>query len=122
MAKGKPVRDHVLKMMSHLNEMEIFGADIDGETQIDIILMSLPKSFEQFRLNYTMKKRLFSLAELLTEFQASEGLFQQRAQVNVDKKGSSSNTKGQNKKKKVQTKKVGKVAKGNGSSGCCEKS
>ena len=42
MAEGTPVRDHVLRMMSHLNEMEILGADIDGETQIDIILMSLP--------------------------------------------------------------------------------
>jgi hypothetical protein len=49
MVEGTPVRDHVLRMMSHLNEMEILGADIDGETQIDIILMSLPKSFEQFR-------------------------------------------------------------------------
>ena len=46
MAEGTPVRDHVLRMMSHLNEMEILGTDIDGESQIDIILMSLPKSFE----------------------------------------------------------------------------
>jgi hypothetical protein len=76
MAEGTPVRDHVLKMMSHLNEMEILGADIDAETQVDIILMSLPRSFEQFRLNYNMNKRVYSLAELLTELQAAEGLFQ----------------------------------------------
>ena len=29
MAEGTPVRDHVLKMMAHLNEMEILGAKID---------------------------------------------------------------------------------------------
>ena len=33
-----PVRDHVLKMISLLNELEILGSDIDGETQVDIIL------------------------------------------------------------------------------------
>ena len=99
MAEGTPVRDHVLRMMSHLNEMEILGADIDGETQIDIILMSLPKSFEQFRLNYTMNKRMYSLAELLTELQAAERLFKQNVQVNVAEKASSSKPKGKKKKR-----------------------
>ncbi|KAL8091798.1 hypothetical protein AgCh_034163 [Apium graveolens] len=90
MAEGTPVRDHVLKMISHLNEIEILGAELDGETQIDIILMSLSKSFEQFRLNYNMNKRQYSLEELLTELQAAEGLFRQSVQVNVAEKGSSS--------------------------------
>ncbi|XP_063942852.1 uncharacterized protein LOC135150472 [Daucus carota subsp. sativus] len=48
MAEGTPIRDHVLKMMSHLNEIDILSAELDGETQIGIILMSLSKSFEQF--------------------------------------------------------------------------
>lgn len=109
MVEGTPVRDHVLRMMSHLNEMEILGADIDGETQIDIILMSLPKSFEQFRLNYTMNKRMYSLAELLTELQAAEGIFKQNVQVNVAEKASSSKPKGK-KKKKTRTQKAGKIA------------
>jgi hypothetical protein len=120
MAEGTPVRDHVLLMMSHLNEMEVLGADINGETQIDIILMSLPKSFEQFRLNYTMNKRVYSLAELLTELQAAEGLFQQSAQINVAEKGSSSKPKGK-KKKKVQTQKAGKVANAVGVQGAVKK-
>ena len=38
MIEGTPVRDQVLKMMSHLNEVEILGAEIDGETQVDIML------------------------------------------------------------------------------------
>jgi hypothetical protein len=48
MVEGTYVRDHVLRKMSHLNEIEILGADIDGETQIDIILMSLPKVLSSF--------------------------------------------------------------------------
>ncbi|XP_063946004.1 uncharacterized protein LOC135151474 [Daucus carota subsp. sativus] len=57
MAEGTPIRDRVLKMMSHLNEIEILGAELDEKTQIDIILMSLSKSFGQFRLNYNMNKK-----------------------------------------------------------------
>ncbi|KAL8134929.1 hypothetical protein AgCh_009805 [Apium graveolens] len=109
MAEGTPVRDHVLKMMSHLNEIEILGAELDRETQIDIILMSLSKIFEQFRLNYNMNKRQYSLAELLTELQAAEGLFRQSVQVNVAEKGSSSKPKGIKKKKKAQTQKTVKA-------------
>ena len=45
MAEGTPVQDHVLKMNSHLNELEILGAEIDGESQVDIMLMSLPESY-----------------------------------------------------------------------------
>ena len=53
MAEGTPVRDHVLKMISHLNELEILGAEIDGESQVDIMLMSLPKSYKNFCLKYS---------------------------------------------------------------------
>ena len=102
MVEGTPVKDHVLKMMSHL-KIEILGAELDGETQIDIILLSLPKSFEQFRLNDNMNKRQYSLAELLIELQEAEELFRQSVQVNVDEKGSSSKPKGNKKKKKAQT-------------------
>ena len=40
MAKRTPVQDHVLKKIAHLNEREILGVEIDGETQVDIVLMS----------------------------------------------------------------------------------
>ena len=48
MAERTPIQDHVLKMISHLNELEILGAEIDGETQVDIMLMLLPESFNNF--------------------------------------------------------------------------
>ena len=50
MAEGTPIQEHVLKMISHLNELEILGAEIDGETQVDIVFISLPKSFNIFAL------------------------------------------------------------------------
>ena len=46
MVEGTPVRDHVLKMMGYLNQLEILGANFDEETQVDFILHSLPTSFQ----------------------------------------------------------------------------
>ena len=74
MAEGTPVRDHVLKMIAYLNKLEILGAEIDDESQVDIVIMSLPESFKNFRLNYSMSKGSYSLAELLKELQAAEGI------------------------------------------------
>ncbi|XP_058202854.1 uncharacterized protein LOC131317313 [Rhododendron vialii] len=38
--EGTPIRDHILKMIALLNELEIFGAKIDTETQIDFELQA----------------------------------------------------------------------------------
>ena len=38
MVEGTPMKDHVLKIVSLLNELEILGSNINGETQVDIIL------------------------------------------------------------------------------------
>ena len=35
MVEGTSVREHCLKMISHLNTLEVLGADIDGESQAD---------------------------------------------------------------------------------------
>lgn len=103
MSEGTPVRDHMLKMMACLNELEILGAEIDGESQIDIILMTLPDRFEPFRLNYNMNRRLYSLAELLTELQSAESLFKQNnVQTYTAEKVSTSKPKGGKKKNNVQ--------------------
>ena len=42
MIEGTLVRDHILKMISFLNDLDILGSEIDGKTQVDIILQSLP--------------------------------------------------------------------------------
>ena len=38
MAKGSSVKEHCLTMISNLNTLEVLGADIDGESQVDMIL------------------------------------------------------------------------------------
>ncbi|XP_019264126.1 PREDICTED: uncharacterized protein LOC109241798 [Nicotiana attenuata] len=48
MVEGSSVRDHVLKMMSLLNELEFLGANIDKDTQVEMILQTLPDSFSNF--------------------------------------------------------------------------
>ena len=41
MTEGTSVREHCLRMISHLNTLEVLGANIDGESQVDMILQSL---------------------------------------------------------------------------------
>ena len=75
-------------MIAHLNELKILGAEIDGKTQVDIVLMSLPESFKTFCLNYIMGKRSYTLAELLNELKVAEGINGQRKTMQVVEKGS----------------------------------
>ena len=89
MVEGTPVWNHVLKMIAHLNELEILGAEIDSESQVDIVLMSLPESFKNFCLNYSMSKGSYSLAELLKELHAVEGILGHAKSVQVEEKSSS---------------------------------
>ena len=74
MAEGSSVREHCLTMIFNLNTLEVLGADIDGESQVDMILQSLPESFKEFRLNYNMNKKIYSLSELMNELVAAEGI------------------------------------------------
>ena len=56
-----------MKIIGLLNELEIPGAEINGETQVDIVLQLLTKFFQQFRLNYNMNKMHYYLTKLLKE-------------------------------------------------------
>ena len=38
MAEGSSIREHCLTMISNLNTLEVLDADIDGESQVDMIL------------------------------------------------------------------------------------
>ena len=57
-----------------LSEIEANLLDIDGESQVDVILQSLPESFKEFKLNYNMNKKIYSLSELMNELVAAEGI------------------------------------------------
>nr|XP_018625552.1 uncharacterized protein LOC108944735 [Nicotiana tomentosiformis] len=79
MIEGSSVRDHVLKMMSLLNELEVLGPNTDKDTQVEMILQTLPDNFQQFSLNYNMNKMDLSLAKLLNELQSAETIIKQQS-------------------------------------------
>ena len=93
-------------MISYLNTLEVLGADIDGESQADVMLQSLLESFKEFRLNYNMNKKIYTLFELV----ATEGILGiASADANMAKASSSKpKSKGKGSKKKDFTKQDGK--------------
>ncbi|XP_059663852.1 uncharacterized protein LOC132309574 [Cornus florida] len=112
MAEGTPVSKHLLKLNSYFNKLEVLRADIDGEIQVNIILQSLPESFNQFELNYSMNSMAYALSELMNALQAAEGIFKGQGSFHIVEKGFSSHRKlkGKNHNKKQDStvpKKVG---------------
>ncbi|KAK4727159.1 hypothetical protein R3W88_032076 [Solanum pinnatisectum] len=83
MVEGSPVKDHMLKMMSYMNELEILGIVIDKKSQVEMIQQTLSDSFQQFRLNYNMKKIGLSLAKLLNELTVAESIIKQQTPLPV---------------------------------------
>ena len=71
MTESTSVREHCLGMISNLNTLEVLSTDIDRESQVDMILQSLPESFKEFRLNYNMNKKIYSLSKLMNELVAA---------------------------------------------------
>ena len=99
-------------MVSNLNTLEVLGADIDGESQVDMILQSLSESFKEFKLNYNMNKNIYSLSKLMNELVATESIL---GTSNVDANMAEASTsqpkskgKGKKKTKKDFTKQDGK--------------
>ena len=69
---------------------------------MDMILQSLPESFKEFRLNYNMNKKIFSLSELMNELVSAEGILgTSNVEVNIGEASTSQpKSKGKGKKKK----------------------
>ncbi|KAL0329375.1 UNVERIFIED_CONTAM: hypothetical protein Sradi_4924200 [Sesamum radiatum] len=66
MIEGSSVREHEVMMLSLLKKLKNLQADFDKEeTYIDMILQSLPPSFDQFIINYNMNRLEKSLHELI---------------------------------------------------------
>ena len=79
---------------------------------MDMILQSLPESFKEFRLNYNMNKKIYSLSELMNELVAAEGILgTSSVDANMAEASTSqlkSKVKGKRKKKKDFAKQDGK--------------
>ena len=64
MAEGESVSAHVLNMKGHIDHLERLECPYPLPLATDLILNSLPKSFDSFILNYNMNGWEKSLSEL----------------------------------------------------------
>ena len=99
---GGRVKDHCLAMISHISRAEVMGEKLQKEMKIDLILQSLPKHFNQFKVNYNMHKMDLTLIQLMHELQSAEQSLTEPGSINftegfVKPKGK---PKGGNKNKK----------------------
>ncbi|XP_057534432.1 uncharacterized protein LOC130812836 [Amaranthus tricolor] len=62
--KGESISPHVLKMIGLFENMERLDAGYSIEMAIDIILHSLHKGYDQFKMNYNMLSMEKTLTEL----------------------------------------------------------
>ncbi|XP_022850432.1 uncharacterized protein LOC111372359 [Olea europaea var. sylvestris] len=79
MKSDASVRDHMSTMIGHFNTVEVFGAGIDSETQIDMVLETLPEMFSQFIVDYNLHKMDMSLTKLMKELQNAESVLKVRS-------------------------------------------
>ncbi|KAM7465653.1 hypothetical protein LguiB_013215 [Lonicera macranthoides] len=77
--EGGSVSPHVLKMIGYIDHLERLGTTISQELATDVILQSLPESYDGFIMNFNMH----SLEKTLTEM---HGMLK-TAEQNIVKKG-----------------------------------
>ena len=103
---GSPVKNHMVKMMVFFAEAAENGAELDYNTQIEMVFNSLSKEFVGFRAAYNLGEREFSLTRLMKELQAYELMLNDgkapKGEANVAETDSSAPSK---KKKKSGNKK-----------------
>src|ERR1044071_5913954 len=117
MQQRSPVGTHVLKMNAYVDHLARLESPLSDELVGDIILNSLPKSYDQFIMNYNMNGMEKTLAELHQMLKTAEvNIPSKTAPVLVIKEGQvkKPNTKkmgNQGKRKSVANKKPRKDAK-----------
>ncbi|XP_021746042.1 uncharacterized protein LOC110711914 [Chenopodium quinoa] len=62
--KGEPVSPHVLKMIGLFENMERLDTGYSNEMEIGIILHSLHKDYDQFKMTYNMRSMEKTLTKL----------------------------------------------------------
>ena len=79
---GGRVKDHCLAMISHISRAEVMGAKLQKEMKIDLILQSLPKHFNQFKVNYNMHKMDLTPGQLMHELESAEQSLKEPGNIN----------------------------------------
>ncbi|KAL0405829.1 UNVERIFIED_CONTAM: hypothetical protein Slati_3896800 [Sesamum latifolium] len=74
MAEGSAVQSHGVKMLSHVKKLVDLKAGLNNDTYIDVILQSLPPSYDPFIVNYNMnglEKSIHELINMLVQYEAT---------------------------------------------------
>ncbi|KAL0440281.1 UNVERIFIED_CONTAM: hypothetical protein Slati_2511100 [Sesamum latifolium] len=74
MAEGSSVHSHGVKMLSLVEKLEDLKAGLNNDTYIDVILQSLPPSYDPFIVNYNMnglEKSIHELINMLVQYEAT---------------------------------------------------
>ncbi|KAL0303289.1 UNVERIFIED_CONTAM: hypothetical protein Sradi_6197000 [Sesamum radiatum] len=72
MAEGSSVQSHGVKMLSLMEKLEDLNAGLDNDTYIDVILQSLPPSYDPFIINHDMnglEKTIHKLINMLVQYE-----------------------------------------------------
>ncbi|WRX23198.1 Integrase [Theobroma cacao] len=101
----------MLKVISCLNEVELNGAKIDAETQISMIIRRLNSSFSQFKLDYELHTRDYTLSGLMNDLQNVEEVLDLKKKLEAHAI-STSKPKPKGKKKITRNKKISKSSVG----------
>ncbi|KAL0463246.1 UNVERIFIED_CONTAM: hypothetical protein Slati_0212200 [Sesamum latifolium] len=74
LAEGSSVQSHGVKMLSLVEKLEDLKAALNIDTYIDVILQSLPPSYDPFIVNYNMnglEKSIHELINILVQYEAT---------------------------------------------------
>ncbi|KAL0313423.1 UNVERIFIED_CONTAM: hypothetical protein Sradi_5741600 [Sesamum radiatum] len=74
MIEGSSVQSHGVTMLSLVEKLEDLKAGLNNDTYIDVILQSLPPSYDPFIVNYNMnglEKSIHELINMLVQYEAT---------------------------------------------------
>ncbi|KAK4381044.1 hypothetical protein Sango_3005600 [Sesamum angolense] len=74
MIEGSSVQEHGVKMLSLVEKLEDLKAGLENDTYIDVILQSLPPSYDPFIVNFNMnglEKSINELINMLVQYDAT---------------------------------------------------
>ncbi|KAL0394879.1 UNVERIFIED_CONTAM: hypothetical protein Slati_4454100 [Sesamum latifolium] len=95
MIEGSFIREHGVMMLSLVEKLKDLQADFkEEETYVDLILQSLPPSFDQFIISYNMNGLEESLHELIIMLVQYEATIEKHAPSLLVGKTSTSKAKG----------------------------
>ncbi|KAL0387629.1 UNVERIFIED_CONTAM: Retrovirus-related Pol polyprotein from transposon TNT 1-94, partial [Sesamum radiatum] len=74
MTEGSSIQEHGVKMLSLVEKLEDQKAGLENDTYIDVILQSLPSSYDPFIINFNMnglEKSINELINMLVQYEAT---------------------------------------------------